>query len=149
MVEKEIGEILSGNWRSESETDIGKRGSVLFGVPRGMSQKLASELIDDGVINDLMPPQKTHRKTRRREIRRVLYNLIRAQSLSRAHSQHITLAVPLTMIKGNEREYHRVSYRGTKAVIETFTDAQGNRIKLLEGLSGGSRDPIRLGDACF
>ncbi|MCS3612101.1 hypothetical protein [Salinibacter ruber] len=123
MVEKEIGEILSGNWRSESETDIGKRGSVLFGVPRGMSQKLASELIDDGVINDLMPPQKTHRKTRRREIRRVLYNLIRAQSLSRAHSQHITLAVPLTMIKGNEREYHRVSYRGTKAVIETFTDA--------------------------
>jgi hypothetical protein len=124
---------LAGGWdflyhRKTNEerpmaSEIEHRGSVLFGVPRGMTGQLASRLIDDGVIEELIPRQNTYQETRRKEVRRVLFNLIRAQSLSRAHSRRITLAVPLTMIHRSEKEYHRVSYRGVKSVIEAFSGA--------------------------
>jgi hypothetical protein len=112
------------------DSEIEERGSVLFGAAKGMTGKLASRLIDDGVIDELMPPQKSYRKKRRKEIRRVLYNLIRAESLSRAYSQEIKVAVPLTMIHGNRKEYHRVSHRGVRAAISAF---------LKEGLIGIER----------
>ena len=106
------------------DNEIEERGSVLFGVPRGMTAKLASRMIDDGVMEELMPPQKSYREKRRKEMRRVLYNLIRARSLSRAHSREIKVAVPLAMIHDNEKEYHRVSHRGVKSVIEAFSKAE-------------------------
>jgi len=105
------------------DSEIEECGSVLFGAAKGMTGKLASKLIDDGIIDDLMPPQKSYQKKRRKEIRRVLYNLIRAESLSRAHSQEIKVAVPLTMIHDNRKEYHRVSHRGVKTVISSFLEA--------------------------
>jgi len=105
------------------QSEIEDRGSVLFGVPKGMTGQLASKMIDDGTIEALMPPQKSYQKKRRKEIRRVLYNLIRAQSLSRAYGKRVTLAVPLTMIHDNEREYHRISHRGVKSVMAAFRDA--------------------------
>ena len=106
------------------DSKIEKRGSVLFGAPKGMTGQIASRLIDEGVIEELMPPQKSYREKRRKEIRRMLYNLIRAQSLSRAHSREIKVAVPLAMIHNNEKEYHRVSHRGVKSVIEAFSEAE-------------------------
>jgi hypothetical protein len=105
------------------DSEIEERGSVLFGAAKGMTGQLASKLIDDGVVEELMPPQKSYRKKRRKEIRRVLYNLIRAESLSRAHSEEIKVAVPLTMIHDNRKEYHRVSHRGVKAAISAFLKA--------------------------
>jgi hypothetical protein len=105
------------------DSEIEERGSVLFGVPRGMTGQIASGLIDDGVLEELMTPQKSYWEIRRKEMRRVLYNLIRAQSLSRAHSREIKVAVPLAMIHDNEKEYHRVSHRGVKSVLEAFGEA--------------------------
>ena len=106
------------------DNKIEKRGSVLFGTSKGMTGQIASRLIDEGVIEELMPPQKSYREKRRKEIRRMLYNLIRARSLSRAHSREIKVAVPLAMIHDNEKEYHRVSHRGVKSVIEAFSKAE-------------------------
>jgi len=102
---------------------IEERESVLFGPSKGMAGQLASRMIDDGVIEELMPPQKKYREARRKEVRRMLFNLIRAQSLSRAHGKLITVAVPLRSIKHNEGEYYRISYRGLKAVLEEFRKA--------------------------
>ena len=106
------------------DNKIEKRGSVLFGASKGMTGQIASRLIDEGVVQELMPPQKSYREKRRKEIRRMLYNLIRARSLSRAHSREIKVAVPLAMIHDNEKEYHRVSHRGVKSVIEAFSKAE-------------------------
>ena len=105
-------------------SEIEKRGTILFGAPRGMSPKLASEIIDDGAIEDLMDvPQTTYKNKRRKELRRLLYNLIYARSLSRAYGQHIKVAVPLRLIHDNKREYHRVSYQCLKAVINELGGA--------------------------
>ena len=102
---------------------IEERGSIPFGSSRGMAGKLASEMIGEGVIEQLMPPQTSYQKKRRKELRRLLYNLIWAQSLSRAYGQLITVAVPLHKIYHNEGEYYRVSYRGFKAVMEELAEA--------------------------
>lgn len=102
---------------------IEERGSIPFGSSRGMAGKLASEMIGEGVIEQLMPPQTSYQKKRRKELRRLLYNLIWAQSLSRAYGRLITVAVPLHKIYHNEGEYYRVSYRGFKAVMEELAEA--------------------------
>jgi hypothetical protein len=110
---------------------IEKRGSILFGSSRGMAGKLASEMIGEGVVERLMPPQTSYQKKRRKELRRLLFNLIRAQSLSRAYGRLITVAVPLRKIYHNEGEYYRISYRSLKAVMEELAEA--DLIKMEKG----------------
>lgn len=101
------------------------KDSILYDVAKGYSGQIASELLDDGVLDDLMPPQKTHREQKRENVRQVLYNLIKAQSLSRAHRRLIKVAVPLTKMRegvGRYDECH-ISYRQVKSIIEGFEDA--------------------------
>jgi len=101
------------------------KDSILYDVAKGYSGQIASELLDDGILDDLMPPQKTHREPKRKNIRQVLYNLIKAQSLSRARRRLIKVAVPLTKMRDGAGRYDEchISYRQVKSIIEGFESA--------------------------
>ncbi len=101
------------------------RDSIRYNVAKGYAAQIASELLDDGILGGLMPPQKTYRDQKRENVRQVLFNLIKAQSLSRAHRRLIKVAVPLTKIRDGSGRYDEchISYRQVKSIIEAFESA--------------------------
>ncbi len=101
------------------------RDSIRYNVAKGYAAQIASELLDDGILGGLMPHQKTYREQKRENVRQVLFNLIKAQSLSRAHRRLIKVAVPLTKMRESVGRYDEchISYRQVKSIIETFEDA--------------------------
>ncbi|MCS3698108.1 hypothetical protein [Salinibacter ruber] len=101
------------------------RDSIRYDVDKGYAAQIASELLDDGILGGLMPPQKTYRDQKRENVRQVLFNLIKAQSLSRAHRRLIKVAVPLTKMRESVGRYDEchISYRQVKSIIEAFESA--------------------------
>ncbi|MCS3859439.1 hypothetical protein GGP89_002840 [Salinibacter ruber] len=101
------------------------KDSILYDVAKGYAAQIASKMLDGEVLDGLMPHQKTYREQRRENVRQVLFNLIKAQSLSRAHRRLIKVAVPLTKMRESAGRYDEchISYRQVKSIIETFEDA--------------------------
>ncbi|MCS4047759.1 hypothetical protein GGQ04_002908 [Salinibacter ruber] len=101
------------------------KNSILYDVAKGYAAQIASKMLDGEVLDGLMPHQKTYREQRRENVRQVLFNLIKAQSLSRAHRRLIKVAVPLTKMRESAGRYDEchISYRQVKSIIETFEDA--------------------------
>ncbi|MCS4182177.1 hypothetical protein [Salinibacter ruber] len=101
------------------------KDSILYDVAKGYAAQIASKMLDGEVLDGLMPHQKTYREQRRENVRQVLFNLIKAQSLSCAHRRLIKVAVPLTKMRESAGRYDEchISYRQVKSIIETFEDA--------------------------
>ena len=101
------------------------KDSILYDVAKGYAAQIASKMLDGEVLDGLMPHQKTYREQRRENVRQVLFNLIKAQSLSRAHRRLIKVAVPLTKMRESVGRYDEchISYRQVKSVIEAFESA--------------------------
>ncbi len=99
--------------------------SILYDVAKGYAGQIASKMLDGEVLDGLMPHQKTYREQKRENVRQVLFNLIKAQSLSRAHRRLIKVAVPLTKMRESVGRYDEchISYRQVKSVIEAFESA--------------------------
>ncbi|WP_162713387.1 hypothetical protein [Salinibacter ruber] len=101
------------------------KDSILYDVAKGYAAQIASKMLDGEVLDGLMPHQKTYREQRRENVCQVLFNLIKAQSLSRAHRRLIKVAVPLTKMRESVGRYDEchISYRQVKSVIEAFESA--------------------------
>ncbi|WP_251980724.1 hypothetical protein [Salinibacter ruber] len=101
------------------------KDSILYDVAKGYAAQIASKMLDGEVLDGLMPHQKTYREQKRENVRQVLFNLIKAQSLSRAHRRLIKVAVPLTKMRESVGRYDEchISYRQVKSVIEAFESA--------------------------
>ncbi len=101
------------------------KDSILYDVAKGYAAQIASKMLDGEVLDGLMPHQKTYREQKRENVRQVLFNLIKAQSLSRAHRRLIKVAVPLTKMRESAGRYDEchISYRQVKSVIEAFESA--------------------------
>ncbi len=101
------------------------KDSILYDVAKGYAAQIASKMLDGEVLDGLMPHQKTYREQRRENVRQVLFNLIKAQSLSRAHRRLIKVAVPLTKMRESVGRYDEchISYRQVKSIIEAFESA--------------------------
>lgn len=101
------------------------KDSILYDVAKGYAAQIASKMLDGEVLDGLMPHQKTYREQRRENVRQVLFNLIKAQSLSRAHRRLIKVAVPLTKMRESAGRYDEchISYRQVKSIIEAFESA--------------------------
>ncbi|WP_263787314.1 hypothetical protein [Salinibacter grassmerensis] len=95
--------------------------TILFGADKGISGEIASKLIDDEVLT--LPPQKTYRNKRRKELRRFLYNLIHARSLTKARDTAVKVALPLREINQNNCYNGKVSYSGLKAVMSDLQES--------------------------
>ncbi len=102
------------------------KNSILYDAAKGYAAQIASKMLDGEVLDGLMPHQKTYREQRRENVRQVLFNLVRAQSLSRAHRRLIKVAVPLTKMRESVGRYDEchISYRQVKSVIEAFESAE-------------------------
>ncbi len=101
------------------------KDSILYDVAKGYAAQIASKMLDGEVLDGLMPHQKTYREQKRENVRQVLFNLIKAQSLSRAHRRLIKVAVPLTKMRESTDRYDEchISYRQVKSIIEAFESA--------------------------
>ncbi|WP_263787938.1 hypothetical protein [Salinibacter grassmerensis] len=101
------------------------KDSILYDVAKGYAGQIASKMLNEDVLDGLMPPQKTYREQKRENIRQVLYNLIKAQSLSNAHRRLIKVAVPLAKMRNGNGRYDEchISYRQVKSIIEEFENA--------------------------
>ncbi|WP_162891570.1 hypothetical protein [Salinibacter ruber] len=101
------------------------KNSILYDVAKGYAAQIASKMLDGEVLGGLMPHQKTYREQRRENVRQVLFNLVKAQSLSRAHRRLIKVAVPLTKMRESVGRYDEchISYRQVKSIIEAFESA--------------------------
>mgnify|MGYP006875060660 CR=1 FL=1 len=101
------------------------KDSILYDVAKGYAAQIASKMLDGKVLDGLMPHQKTYREQRRENVRQVLFNLIKAQSLSRAHRRLIKVAVPLTKMRESAGRYDEchISYRQVKSIIEGFNSS--------------------------
>jgi hypothetical protein len=97
---------------------------IFYEATKGFTGDLASELIDQGVMDDLLPPQKSYQRKYRDTVRQVLYNLVRAQSQSNARQELVTVAIPLTNLQDNEGHWSRdfFSYHRIRKVLDTFQD---------------------------
>jgi hypothetical protein len=100
--------------------------SILYNASKGFSADLASELIDSGVMDDLLPPQPAYQQKYRDTIRQVLFNLVRAHSRSNAGGQLVKVAIPLKKIYNGDGYWGQsfLSYRRIKKVLDVFEDSR-------------------------
>ena len=97
---------------------------ILYDATKGFTGDLASELIDSGVMDDLLPPQKAYQKKYRDTVRQVLYNLVRARGRTNATESLVRVAVPLTKIKKGDGHWGQgfLSYHRIRSVLNVFAE---------------------------
>ncbi|MCS3664489.1 hypothetical protein GGP65_002115 [Salinibacter ruber] len=96
--------------------------SILYDVAKGFSAQLARQMIDDGTVEEVMPHQESYRKEYRKHLSQLLFNLTKAQSLSRMSGKRIKVAIPLTQIqngKGRCGAAH-MSYSRIRKLLDAF-----------------------------
>jgi hypothetical protein len=120
---------------------------IFYEATKGFSGDLASELINEGVMDDLLPPQKSYQKKYRDTVRQVLYNLVRAQSQSNARQELVTVAIPLTKLRENEGHWSRdfFSYRRIRKVLNTLQDE--GLVSVQRGVPAHKRDMNHIREA--
>ena len=113
---------------------------ILYEGTKGFTGDLASELIDSGVMDELLPPQKSYQRKYRDTVRQVLYNLVRAQSRSNAQGELAAVAIPLTKLRENVGHWGQgfLSYRRIKKILGVF-ESRG-LISVTKGVPAHKRD---------
>lgn len=98
------------------------KSSILYDVAKGFSAQLARQMIDDGAVEEVMPHQESYREEYRKHLSQLLFNLTKAESLSRASGKRIKVAIPLTQIqngKGRCGATH-MSYSRIRKLLDAF-----------------------------
>jgi hypothetical protein len=98
------------------------KDSIFYDVAKGFSAQLARQMIDDGAVEEVMPHQESYREEYRKHLSQLLFNLTKAQSLSRASGKRVKVAIPLTRIqngKGRCGATH-MSYSRIRKLLDAF-----------------------------
>ncbi len=98
------------------------KNSILYDVARGFSAQLARQMIDDRAVEEVMPRQNSFREEYRKHLSQLLFNLTKAQSLSRASGKRIKVAIPLTQIQNGKGRYGatHMSYSRIRKLLDAF-----------------------------